>query len=148
MEPGNQSFDASDPADAREVPTFGVPMSCNAGDLVPSPRTLDAEFFNTLDTHEIAPADMDRNTPAGGDDISLIAYDLPESDTDLPGLGRSSTRACGRDTNGAALPGNNAHLLHSRRCTFEHTSQMEGPHFRQVYVSSTIWSHIGQRFRL
>ena len=116
VEPGNQSLDANDPAEASEVPTFGVPMSCSVGDLAPIPRTHDAEFLTTLDTHDIAPADMDRITPAGGEDIGLIAADLPEGDTDLPGLGRSNTLACGRGTNGADLSGRNAHLLQCRLC--------------------------------
>lgn len=114
VEPGKKSLDANDPAEASEVPTFGVPMSCNIGDLAPIPRTLDAEFLSTLDTHEIAPADIDRITPAGGDDMGLIAADLPEGDTDLPGLGSSNTCACGRGTNGADLSGRNANLLQCR----------------------------------
>ena len=72
------------------------------------------------------------------EDISRIAADLPDGETDLPGLGRSNTLACGRGANGADLSGRNAHLLRCRLRVFEHISQIEEPHFRQMIVSSTI----------
>ena len=79
------------------------------GDFDWSLKTRDTEFFSTLDTHEIAPPDSARRTPVG-DGIGLTNCVLPDGDTDLPALGRSSTCVCGSEISNAGL----ARLLHSR----------------------------------
>lgn len=96
MEPGNQSADANKSADANDGPTSGVPISCTiGGGLVPSPKTCEAEFLSTLDTHDIAPTDIARSIPVpGGDDIGLMICGLGVGEIDLPARGRSDICGC------------------------------------------------------
>ena len=71
-------------------------MSWTIGsDLVPSPKTCEAEFLSTRNTHDIAPTDIARTIPVpGGDDIGLMTCELGEGDTDLPARGRSDICGC------------------------------------------------------